>query len=219
MKTEALIKTLADDATPVRRLLPPERRALLWLAVTLVYLTGAVLAIGLRPDIGEMLHDARALVETGAALTTAILAAMAAFCAACPGRALWERALPLPALALWFGLLAWSALEAETGAPVQAFMAYVNVTSLLVLLGLGVPPTLLLLVMLRRGVPIVPIVAGALAMLAVASMICTSLRFVLAENAGAPLILWHFGLIAPLSLLGAVIGPGLFPWPRSALSE
>lgn len=217
MKTEALIHALADDAMPVRRLLPPERRALLWLAMTMVYLIGAVLAIGLRPDIGETVRDARALLETGAALATGTLAAMAAFCAACPGRPVWERALPLPALVLWFGLLAESALEAWTGAPRQAVTMHADFAGLLDLLLLGVPPAVLLLAMLRRGVPIVPVVAGALAMLAVASLIAAALRFVHPEDASVMLLVWHFGPVVLLTLFGAVIGPRLLPWPRSTL--
>ena len=217
METEALIHTLADDATPVGRLLPPERRALLWLALTTVYLAGAVLVIGLRPDIAEAVGDGRTLIETGAALATGILAAMAAFCAACPGRPVWERAMPLPALVLWFGLLAESALEAWTGAPRQAVTMHADFAGLLDLPLLGVPPTVLLLAMLRRGVPIVPVVTGGLAMLAVASLIAAALRFIHPEDASVMLLVWQFGPVVLLSLLGAVIGPRLLPWPRSRL--
>lgn len=219
MKTEAFIKFIADDAMPVRRLLPPERRALLWLAMTMVYLIGAVLAIGLRPDIEEVVRDTRGLIETGAALATGILAAMAAFCAACPGRPVWERALPLPALVLWFGLLAEGALEAWTGAPRQVVTMHADFAGLLDLLLLGAPPAALALAMLRRGVPIVPVVTGGLAMLAVASLIAAALRFVHPEDASMMLLVWHFGPVVLLTLLGAAIGPRLLPWPRSTLGS
>ncbi len=219
MKTEALIHVLADDAMPIRRLLPPERRALLWLAMTMVYLIGVVVAIGLRPDIGETVRDARVLIETGAALATGILASMAAFCAACPGRPVWERALPLPALVLWFGLLAEGALEAWTGTPRQVVTMHADFAGLLDLLLLGAPPVVLLLTMLRRGVPIVPVVTGGLSMLAIASLIAAALRFVHPEDSSVMLLVWQFGPVVLLSLLGAVIGPRLLPWPRSTLGS
>ena len=53
MKTEALIYVLADDAVPVRRLLPPERRALLWLILTMVYLIGNVYGFDLVKGTGD----------------------------------------------------------------------------------------------------------------------------------------------------------------------
>lgn len=219
MQTEALIHILAEDATPVRRLLPPERRALLWLGATMVYLVGAVFAIGLRPDVAETVRDPRALLEIGAALATGMLAAMAAFCAACPGRPLWERGLPLPAVILWLGVLADSVLETWPSAPSHAITMQATVAGLVDLLLLSVPPALLLLAMLRRGVPIVPMVTGALAMLAAASLVAAALRFVHPEDASVTLLVWHFGPVVLLSLLGAVIGPRLLPWPRSTLSS
>ena len=51
------------------------------------------------------LAEPKFVIEVAAALLTSMLAAAAAFCAGCPGRPLWERFAPLPALALWLGTL------------------------------------------------------------------------------------------------------------------
>src|SRR5262245_7733121 len=93
---------LAADAAPVRRLASPMVRLGLWLAVSVTYVSVIVGVMGLRPDLPARLTEARFDAELGATLMTSVLAAAAAFCAGCPGRPIWERFAPLPALGLWF---------------------------------------------------------------------------------------------------------------------
>src|SRR5262245_14941200 len=101
MDTEQLIRTLAEDASPVRRLASPLRRTIKWVSISLAASAVLVFAVGLRTDIATKLADVRFLTESAAALLTSALAAAAAFSAVTPGRPLWERLLPLPALAFW----------------------------------------------------------------------------------------------------------------------
>src|SRR5262249_36445571 len=102
MRSEDLIKALAADARPVRRLASPMVRLAKWLAASTAYAAVIVAIMGLRPDLPSRLTDAAFAVELGATLLTSVLAAAAAFCAGCPGRPMWERFAPLPALGLWF---------------------------------------------------------------------------------------------------------------------
>ena len=86
MRTEDLIKALATDAKPVRRLGSPMVRLSVWLAASTAYAALIVFIMGLRPDIQSKLGDTRFAVELGATFMTSVLAAAAAFCAGCPGR-------------------------------------------------------------------------------------------------------------------------------------
>jgi hypothetical protein len=100
MQPEELVKILAADAKPVRRLSSPMMRLLIWLGISIAYAAIVVWLMGLRPDILSKLGDARFVVELSATFMTSVLAAAAAFCAGCPGRPIWERFAPLPALGL-----------------------------------------------------------------------------------------------------------------------
>src|SRR5664280_165727 len=91
---ERLIRDLATDLAPVRRLRPPSVRALAWLAV--VVATAIVLAmIADLPALGRRLAAAPDmwLAVTGSALTV-ILAAIAAFQLSLPAVSYTHLTLP-----------------------------------------------------------------------------------------------------------------------------
>src|SRR5258708_539170 len=98
---ELLIRDLATDLTPVRRLRPPSVRTFSWLVI--VAATAVILAM--IADLSALGHRLAAapdlwLAVAGSALT-AILAAFAAFQLSLPdARRAWTL-LPLPATLLW----------------------------------------------------------------------------------------------------------------------
>ena len=63
MRSEDLIKALAADATPVRRLASPVARLVLWLVVSTAYVAVIVGVMGLRPDLPSRLTEARFVAE------------------------------------------------------------------------------------------------------------------------------------------------------------
>jgi hypothetical protein len=66
MHPEELVKILAADATPVRRLSPPMVRLLIWLGISVAYAALVVWLMGLRADIASKLADTRFAVELAA---------------------------------------------------------------------------------------------------------------------------------------------------------
>lgn len=100
--TDRLVKTLADDVTPVTPLASPGRRAAATLAV--VALVG-VAGIGLS-NTGALLarhagREGRLATELAAILATGVLAVVAAFYASVPGRGRKWIAAPVLPLAAW----------------------------------------------------------------------------------------------------------------------
>lgn len=214
MRPEDLIDALAADAKPVRHLASPMVRVGLWLAVSASYVALIVWVMGLRPDIGSRLADTRFVLELGATFLTSVLAAMAAFCAGCPGRPVWERFAPLPALALWIGSLGegcWRSLVqgGAQGVPLQ--FDFVCFPSILLV---SIVPGALILTMIRQGAPIAPVTTMALAMLAAAALGATALRLFHAQDASVMVLVWQFGSVAMLAGLGALTGRHVLRWPE-----
>jgi hypothetical protein len=214
MRSEDLIKALAADAAPVRRLASPMVRLAFWLAASAAYAAVIVAVMGLRPDLPSRLTDVRFVVELGATFLTSVLAAAAAFCAGCPGRPLWELFAPLPALGLWFLCLGegcWqSFVEASgQGLPFQRdFLCFPSIVLV------SVVPVALMLVMIRQGAPIAPVITTALGALAAAALGATALRLFHAQDASAMILVWQFGSVALLAGFGALMGRQILRWPE-----
>jgi hypothetical protein len=99
--TPDLIDRLAREASPVRRLAPPLRRAALFLAGFAVILLAATVSRHAWPDMIRRLQDVRFAVEMGATALTGVVAVYAAFALSVPGRSPLWLALPAPPLAVW----------------------------------------------------------------------------------------------------------------------
>ncbi|AWN34808.1 NrsF family protein [Methylobacterium radiodurans] len=162
---DRLVEDLAARLAPVRPLPSPGLRALAW--------AGAVLALGLALlavlDL-EGLRGPRpaeaSLVLLGAVLT-ALTAAFAAFATSVPGRTAAWALLPLAPAALWIGASGPGCLRALTGPGIEAPHALPG--CLTFLLGVSLPLSLLLVLMLRRACPLRPNLTAALGGLAVAA--------------------------------------------------
>lgn len=212
MRTEELIRTLAEDCKPVRSLAHPARRAVIWFMIALAYVAVVVATVGLRPDISSKLANWKFMIEVGAPLLTSMMAAAAAFCAGCPGRPLWERLAPLPFLALWLGSLGqgcWSDWLAH-GAAGLAIRADFKCFPAIV--AISIPPSLLIFAMIRRGAPVAPFATMALAALASAALAAAALRLFHAEDASVMVLSWQFGSVASLTGLEALFGPLFLRW-------
>jgi hypothetical protein len=218
MKTEELIRTLAANAAPVRRLPHPALRAIVWLTISTVYIAGFVWVMGLRPDIATKLAEPRFLVEVGGAYLTSMMAAAAAFCASCPGRPVWERFAPLPFLVVWLATLGegcwrdWLRYGPE-GLTLQ--LDYLCFPSILIV---SVAPAIVIFLMIRRAAPIAPITTTALATLAAAALAAAALRLFHTQDASLMVLVWQFGSVALLAGIASLFGQYLLPWPRPQIS-
>ena len=193
---ERLIRNLATDLAPVRRLRPPSIRALAWLAV--VVATAIVLAmIADLPALGRRLAAAPDmwLAVTGSALT-AILAAIAAFQLSLPdGRGAWAL-LPLPAALLWIVASGVGCLRAWFVPGTHAADLSEARDCLIFIVGLSVPLSALLIIMLRRACPLQPGLTAAIAGLASAAAAATLLNFFHPFDAAATDLAVHVFAVA-----------------------
>lgn len=205
-ETDALIARLARDARPVRPMAHPLWRALTWGFGALIFGAAMVWAIGPRPDLSERLMDTRFLLEQGAALATGLTAAVAALSLTIPGAPLLFRLLPVLPATLWVGTLSLGCLRdwAQMGAsslqitPDPACLGYIAL--------IGSLPALVLLMMLRRGVPLAPRLTVLLAALAAAGIGNFALRFFHMQDAALMVLVWQVGSVALLAGLASLAG-------------
>ena len=203
---EQLVEALSADLTPVDRLAPPSLRVLLWLAMV-----GAVaLALTMVSDVGAMIQRLAAapdlwLAVMGSVLT-AVLAAAAAFQLGLPDRNAAWALLPLPAVLLWIGasgigcLRPWSIADAYPMPPDGAEHC------LIFILGLSLPLSLLLIVMLRQGFSLRPNLTAIIGGLACASAAATLLNFIHPYDAAATDLTVHAIAVAIVIVANTICG-------------
>lgn len=162
---DPLVDDLVARLEPVRPLPPPGRRALVWV--------GAVLALGLGllavldPEGLRGPHPGEAPLVLLGAVLTALAAAYAAFATSVPGRSARWALLPLAPAALWIGASGPGCLRALAGPGIEPPHALPGCFSFL--LGVSLPLSVLLVLMLRRACPLRPNLTAALGGLAVAA--------------------------------------------------
>lgn len=210
MNTEDLIERLAGDAAPVRPLPPPWRRAAAWFAVAVPAVAACVVIMSPRPDLAARLADGRYLVEQGAAVATAVLAAVAAFAAEVPGQRRRPALLALAPLALWLGSLGQGCLAAGgmSFGPDWVCIPAIAMT--------GAVPAAVMAMMLRRGAPLLPRTTVTLGALAAAALANAGLRLFHPEDASLMVLVWQFGTVALLTALGGSLGRRLLHWRHAA---
>jgi hypothetical protein len=173
---EHLIRDLATDLVPVRRLRSPTVRALGWLAVV------AMLAVALAmfADVPAMERRLSVpdmwLAVTGSVLT-AILAALAAFQLSLPDANRAWALLPLPAALLWVVASGLGCLRAWLVPGTHIAELHDARDCLIFIIGISIPLSVLMIVMLRRACSLQPGLTAAIAGLATAAAAATLLNF------------------------------------------
>jgi hypothetical protein len=206
---EQLVQALSADLTPVDRLAPPSLRVLLWLAMV-----GAVaLALTMVSDVGAMIQRLVAapdlwLAAMGSALT-AVLAAAAAFQLALPDRKAAWALLPLPAVSLWIGASGMGCLRPWSIADAYPMPPDGTEHCLIFILGLSLPLSLLLIVMMRRGFSLRPNLTAIIGGLACASAAATLLNFIHPYDAAATDLTVHAFAVAIVIVANTLYGSRL----------
>src|SRR5437867_1188947 len=217
MDTNALIQELANSAAPVRRLPAPWARMLIWLALSVPFLA-AVIWLMMPSDINPAaaLTDRRFLLEEAILLVTALTAALAAFASVVPGYDRRILLLPLLPFGLWLASLGegcwrnWVALGAD-GLTLRPDWDCLPPAILI-----GIVPAIAIVVMLRRGAPLLPRVSIALGALAVAALANLGLRLFHVGDASVMVLFWHLGAAAVLAGLAALAGRRVLYWRHAA---
>ena len=204
-QAEQLISDLATDLTPVRPLRPPLLRAAIWLAIAVTINAIAVALHGLRPDILSLLKTPSYTMLLAATVLTGLLAAIAVFQISIPGRSPRWALLPVPGLILWvasagYGCLTdWIRMGPEGLALGTSFHCFSWIV------GLSLPLSLGLYLMVRHAAWIRPGLTLTLGMLSTAALVAAGLSLFHPLDTSLMILIWHGGstlLLVGLSTLG-----------------
>jgi hypothetical protein len=180
-----------------------------WLAIALAAVGLSVWFMGPRADLSVKLHDARYATEQIGALLTAFTTALAAFAIVVPGRSRYWIALPIFPLLLWLVSVG-SGCIADW---LRGNVVFVSDWSCFPAIALvGAVPALAIILMLRRGAPLLPHLAVGLGALAAAALGDFGLRLFHVVDAGLMVLVWQIGSVAILTAVLTQFAPALLRW-------
>jgi hypothetical protein len=193
---DRLIRALAANLAPVRPLSPPALRTLLWL----ILVAAIAAALAIFADTAAMWHRMTATpdmwVAALGAIATMATAAFAAFEVSLPDRSRAWALLPLPAAALWVGASGLGCMRGYVLPGTHAAAIGETRDCLVFIIGLSVPLSAVLIVMLRRAYSLSPPLTAALAGLASAAAAATLLNFFHPFDAAATDLAVHAAAVA-----------------------
>ena len=212
MDTERLIQSLALAVKPVQALPRPWVRSVQWLTVAIPYLVLVVYIMSPRADLMAKIVDARYFIEQTASLVTGITASIAAFASTIPGYSRKILLLPVLSMTVWLGALAQGSISAlvQFGFNDSTFQSDWFCLPAIVLL--GVLPAVVMVVMLRRGAPLMPCTTVTLGALAVAGLGDFGLRFFDPLDASLTVLVWQFGSVFILAVSCGCLGRHILNW-------
>ncbi len=174
---DRLISALSASLRPVRPLPSPALRTLIWLMLV----AAIAAALAMFANVAAMWHRVTAVPDMWLAalgsITTMTTAAFAAFELSLPDRSRAWVFLPLPATALWVGASGLGCLRAYVLPDTHVAAVGEAQDCLLFIVGLSVPLSTALFVMLRRAYSLAPPLTAAVAGLASAAAAATLLNF------------------------------------------
>ena len=203
---DRLVQALGADLRPVRRLATPSLRVLTWLTT----LGAVALALAMVSDLAAMMHRLMAapdmwLAAMGSLLTT-VFAAMAAFELSLPDRKAAWALLPLPALLLWIGASGMGCLRTWSIADADPMPLDQPAHCLIYILGMSLPLSLILILMLRRGFSLRPNLTAIIGGLACASAAATLLNLIHPYDAAATDLAVHAFAIIIVIIANTIFG-------------
>src|SRR5712691_10060633 len=192
MESEEVVRSLARDLKPVRRLRGVEWRTLLWAGFALSCVSIGTYALGARSDLSWKIRDPAYLRDNALLLLIFVLSARSAFHLSVPGaeRSAGARTLPIA------GLLVWVCLKAAGHSPgtsdsLAGAAAWMNGwPCVLKMTCLALPPTLAVLFMLRKAAPLNPGWTGWFALLSAGSLSILGSQILCAKDDPRHVFLW-----------------------------
>ncbi|HEY4133590.1 MAG TPA: NrsF family protein [Alphaproteobacteria bacterium] len=208
-RSEDLIAALAAGARPVRRLWPPMLRALLWLALALAVVSLSVYAHGVRPDLAARLAEPRELFEWLASLATGVGAVIAAFHLSLPDRSPRWALLALVPAAAWLASVGLGCLADVAAMGSAAFAWGEPWLCFRYITEMGVPLTVVSLVMLRHAGPIRPLRTMVMAALGMSGLSAAGLAFFHPDHTAWLGLIWHGAALLVVLACGALAAAAL----------
>lgn len=210
---DRLIRGLAADLKPVRRLPPPLLRALAWLAAV----AATALALAAFADLNAVWQRIAAAPDLWLAVcgsaATAILAAVAAFELSLPDASRAWAALPLPAAILWIAASGFGCLRVWIAPQTHVASLSEARDCLIFIVALSVPLSALLFAMLRRACPLQPGLTATVGGLAVAAAAATLLNFFHPYDAAATDLAVHAIAVALVVAANRALSGRIFGAP------
>jgi hypothetical protein len=203
---DQLVRALGADLTPVSRLAPPSLRVLLWLAIVTAVAVTLAMVCDLDATVGRLTAAPDLWVAATGSMLTAVLAAVAAFQLSHPDRKPIWALLPLPAAVLWISASGIGCLRPWVAAQTHPMSPGEPENCLIFILGLSVPLSVLLIIMLRRGYSLRPNLTAIVGGLACASAAATLLNFVHPYDAAASDLSVHAFAVGVVILANSVFG-------------
>jgi hypothetical protein len=211
LDTNALIQQLAGQAAPIRRLAPPWQRAAIWFAISLPYMAAIALTHPLNFNLPQF-TSGQFLIEEIAALATALTAGVAAFWSVIPGYDRKLLLLPLVPLAVWLATMGEGCVQDWIRLGSAGLALRIDWICLPAAAVIGIVPAIAIVVMLRRGAPMVPHASLALAALAVGALGNFAMRFYHIGDVSIMVLVWHFGSVVVLAFIASLLGRRLLNW-------
>jgi hypothetical protein len=215
VRTEELIRELAHEAAPVRRLAPFRVRLAFWGATAAGMWVAAVWWFGVRGDLSTAVWTVTFQVKTALLLLTAITAASGALLVSVPGaeRSAAARWLPVAGLG---SLLLWVAWELTTAAAAGTASWRVGAAwgCTAQIVAVGLVPGVALLVMVHRAAPLRAAWAGLLALVATGAIGALGTSTICPSDRSMHVLVWHVLPLVAIGALGAAIGYATLGWVR-----
>lgn len=188
---DRLIGVLAAGLQPVRPLLSPPLRALIWLVLVAAVAVGLAMFANLAAMWERLTATPDMMLAALGSATTAAAAAFAAFELSVPDRSRAWALLPLPAFALWLGASGLGCLRAYVLPGTHVATMGETRDCLVFIVGLSVPLSAVLILMLRRACSLAPALTATMAGLASAAAAATLLNFFHPYDAAATDLVVH----------------------------
>ncbi|SOF01864.1 Protein of unknown function [Burkholderia sp. OK233] len=170
------------------------------------------IAHGVRADMAVKLHQPLYVVGVAAAMTTGVLAAAGAFLASVPGMSRRWLLLPVPSALVWVATIGYGCLTNWVTIGPEGMSIGETTKCFATLVLVGMPLSLVMLIMLRHVARLSPGPVVMTGSLAVAAMTAVALSILHPLDASAMILLWNLGVAAIYLSSSGRYGQRLLGW-------
>ncbi len=204
--TRQLMDSLVTDLKPVKPLRSPGLRAAGWIAAVAVVAAALVVAMANLPAFAQRMSHPDFIAECAAALIAGLLSIVAAFHLSVPGyspRWSWVPALSSLGWLICTGWASWHRWIMD-GEPADAMFGSLQCFEFIV--GVSLPLTATLFLLLRRSYPLAPLPLAAAASVGVAGIATFLLQFFHSTHTGPIDLGTHVAAVLVVISLGTLLG-------------